>query len=147
MKRNIYFLIGGLAILLAFQAKVVMPLMYDIAASDFFLVDSGDEANRTSSTSMMTDNAFIQCNSYIANELLSNDSISFAEKPLNAFGLGDFRYVINSDIEIQPNDSAAFTKRYVCRIQYTEGDDTSGLSDPDNWDIDGISGLDDSNVL
>jgi len=147
MKKNIYFLIGGLALLLAFQAKVVVPIVYDIAASDFFLEDSGDEANRTSSTTLMTDNAFTQCNSYIANELLSDDSISFAEKPLNAFGLGNFRYVINSDIEIQPNDSAAYTKRYVCRIQYTEGDDTSGLSEPDNWSIDGLSGLEDSNVL
>ncbi len=147
MKKNIYFLIGGLALLLAFQAKVVTPIVYDIAASDFFLEDSGDEANRTSSTTLMTDSAFTQCNSYIANEVLSDDSISFSEKPINAFGLGNFRYVINADIEIQPTDSAAHTRRYVCRIQYTEGDDTTALSDPDNWSIDGISGLDDSSEL
>jgi len=147
MKKNIYILLIGLIILLAFQAKVVMPIIQDIATSDLFLEDSGDEANRTSSTTIMTDNAFTQCNSYIANELLSDDSISFSEKPLNAFGLGNFRYVINSDIEIQPNDSATYTRRYVCRIQYTEGDDTTALSDPDNWSIDGISGLDDSSEL
>lgn len=147
MKRNFVFLIIGLAILLAFQAKVVMPTIHDIAASDFFLEDSGDEANRMSADSLMTNAAFNQCNNYIANDELSDQTVSFSDNPINAFGLGNFRYVINADIEIQPVDSASFTRRYVCRIQYSNGSDTTGLSDSDNWSVDGISGLDADDVF
>jgi len=147
IKSKTFLVIVGLVILLAFQAKVVMPIVYDIAASSFFLEDSGDEVNRTSTSNLMTDTAFTQCNTYIANEALPNQSINFSEKPINAFSLGNFRYVINADIEIQPVDAAPIFKRYVCRIAYKNGDDTTGLSEADNWSVDGISGLDEDNVL
>ena len=142
MKRNLIVLIVGLIILLTFQAKVIMPFVQDIASSGLFLEDSGDEANRTSSSNLMTNAAFNQCNTHIANEVLSDDTISFPEKPINAFSLGNFRYVINADIDIQPADSASFTRRYVCRIQYTNGEDSTATADPENWSVDGISGLD-----
>ncbi len=147
MKRNLIFLIIGLALLLAFQAKVVMPMIYDIAASDFFLENSGDETNRMSADTTMTNAAFTQCNTYIANEELPDQTVIFSEKPINAFGLGNFRYVINADIEIQPADSEIFAKRYVCRIVYSKGSDTTGISDPDNWSVEGLSGLGDNDVF
>ncbi len=148
MKRNIIFLIVGLVALLAFQAKVVMPFVYDMAASDLFLKDTGDEANRTSANTQMTIAAFNQCNTYIANDILPEQTVTFSDKAINAFSLGGFRYVINSDIEIQPKDSTPLLKRYVCRIAYTSDDnDDANILDPDNWSVDGISGLDESNVL
>jgi len=142
MKSKFILFIACLALLLTLQAKVIVPLVYKVAASSFFLEDSGDEGSRISSTSIMTEAAFTQCNSYIANEELPDDSISFSKKAINSFGLGDFRYLINADITIQPNDSAAISRRYVCRIQYKNGADTAGLSDPENWSVDGISGID-----
>jgi hypothetical protein len=142
MKYKIVLFIICLVALLAFQAKVVIPYVYDIAASDFFLEDSGDEMNRSSSSNPMTSSAFNQCNNYIATEILSDATINFPEKPINAFSLGNFRYVINADIDIQPTDSASFTRRYVCRIQYSNDEDSSGTADPENWSVDGLSGLD-----
>ncbi|MCK4842705.1 MAG: hypothetical protein KAT04_12615 [Methylococcales bacterium] len=137
----ILFLIGLIA-LLAFQAKIVMPVVKDIASSDFFMDDSGDEQNRLSVTSLMTNAAHSQCNTYISNELLPDHALSFSKQPLNLFSLGNFQYLVNADLEITPENTASFTRRYACRIKYDEGDDKSGLSDPENWSISGISGLD-----
>lgn len=128
--------------LLVFQSKVVMPFIQDVASSDLFLEQSGDEQNRLSSSNIMTESAFSQCNNHVATELLSEMNFSFPIKPINAFSLGNFQYVINADIEIVPTDSAAFTRRYVCRIKYEEGSDQSGLSNSENWSINAISGLD-----
>lgn len=144
MKLKLLLFVVGLVTLLVFQAKVVMPYVYDIAASDLFLENSGDEVNRASSATPMTKAAFNQCNTFIAADFFSNDTVSFSENPLNAFSLGNFRYIINADIDIQPSDGTSFTKRYVCRIQYSDGTDMSGVSDSDSWSIDGISGLDNS---
>ena len=141
MKFKFLFFIICLVALFAFQAKVVMPIVYDIVASDFFLEDSGDEVNRTSSSTLMTNAAFNQCNTYVANDVLSDHTITFPKSPLNAFSLGNFRYVINADIDIQPADAAVFTRRYVCRIQY-DNDDSSEASNSDSWTIEGFSGLD-----
>jgi hypothetical protein len=142
-KNKIFLFVICLIALLAFQYKVVMPVLYDIAASDFFLEDSDDKLNRVSTNTLMTDNAFSQCNSYIANELFPEHSFTFPEQPLNAFSLGNYRYLINADIEILPADAASFTKRYACRIKYENEDDTSDLTDISNWSINGVSGLDD----
>ena len=142
-KNKVFLFVVGLIALLAFQYKVVMPILYDIAASDFFLVDSDDKLDRVSTNTLMTDNAFSQCNSYIANDLFPEHSFTFPEQPLNAFSLGNYEYLINAYIEILPADAAAFTKRYACRIKYENEDDTTGLADISNWSIKGLSGLDD----
>lgn len=142
MKFKFLLFVACLVVLLAFQAKVIVPYLYDIAASDLFLEDSGDKANRQSSSNDMTIAAFDQCNSYIANEELADYTVTFSEKAINAFSLGNFRYVINADLDVQPADSASVTKRYVCRIQYSNDEDNTGTSDPKNWSVDGISGLD-----
>ena len=141
-KNKVLLFVICLVALLAFQYKAVMPILYDIAASDLFLVDSEDKLNRVSSITPMTDNAFDQCNSYIANELFPEHSFTFPDQPLNAFSLGNYEYLINADIEILPVDAASFTKRYACRIKYDIEDDTTGLADLSNWSINGLSGLD-----
>ena len=142
MKKGVIVFILALAALLAFQYKVVVPYVYDIASSDLFLEDTGDELNRISADTLMTGAAFQQCNSYIANELYPDLSLTFSEKPINAFGLGAYRYIINADLEIMPKDAAMFIKRYACRIKYENGGDTTGLSDIENWSVEGVSGLD-----
>jgi hypothetical protein len=142
-KNKVFLFIVCLVALLAFQYKAVMPLLYDIAASDLFLVDSDDKLNRVSTNTPMTDYAFDQCNSYIANELFPEHSFTFPDQPRNAFSLGNYEYLINSDIEILPAEAASYTKRYACRIKYDNEEDTTGLADISNWSIKGISGLDD----
>jgi len=142
-KNKVFLFVVGLIALLAFQYKVVMPFLYDIAASDLFLEDSADKLDRVSTNTLMTDSAFSQCNKYIANELFPEHSFTFPEQPLNAFSLGNYEYLINADIEILPADAAAFTKRYACRIKYENDDDTTVLTDITNWSINGLSGLDD----
>ncbi|MFW5442878.1 MAG: hypothetical protein ACKE51_01025 [Methylococcaceae bacterium] len=142
MNKKLILLVIGIIALLAFQAKFIMPMVYDVATSDIFLETSGDERNNLSSNNAMTDIAYTQCNAHIANELLSEYSLTFTDSPINAFSLGNYRYVINADFEISPTDAASFNKRYVCRIKYDNGDDKSGLSDLENWSIEGLSGLD-----
>ncbi len=141
-KKFLLFIIFG-GVLFAFQAKVVMPFVYDIISSDLFLEDTGDEKNDISATNLMTISAFDQCNNYIANELLADTTIVFSDTFVNAFGLGAFRYVLNADLEIQPENAPVFSRRYVCRIKYSEGHDTSVTNISDNWSVYGISGLDD----
>ncbi len=141
MNKKFFIFVIALIVLLAFQIKLVMPFVYDIVSSDLFLEDSGDDKSSFSEHSIMTDAAFEQCNFYIANELHPDQTFTFPSKPLNAFKLGNFQYVINADVEILPADSAAFTKKYVCRIKYHNQHDTAGISDFDNWSIDGLSGL------
>ena len=145
MNKKIIFFIICLAALFAIQAKVIMPVIYDIVASDFFLEDSGDEKNRMTTSNLLTNSAFEQCNKYIENELSPENSITFPNQPLNAFSLGNFQYVINADIEILPADGngAPLSRKYVCRIKYLEENDQSGISNSENWSVDGLSGLDD----
>jgi len=142
MRNKIILFIICLAALLLFQYKAVMPFVYKIAASDLFLEDSGDEINRQSNENIMTIAAFSQCNNEIANDILADYTVIFPDRPLNAFSLGNFQYVINADIEIQPANAASFNRKYVCRIQYLKDDDTTVLSEIDNWSFKGFSGLD-----
>jgi len=144
MKYKFLFFVIGFVTLIAFQSKVIMPWVYDIVASDFFLLDSGDDPSRFSSNTEMTDKAFEQCNTNIANEIFPDETLSFAEAPTSAFSMGNFEYIISSDIEISPPNEASYTKKYACRIRYLEKDDTTNITDPDNWSITGISGLDNS---
>ncbi len=144
MKNKIFLFIVCLALLLVFQAKVVMPLVYDIVASDLFLEDTGDEFNPRTTTSLMTESAYMQCNNHIANEFFLDSTIAFSKHPLNAFHLGAYQYLVNADIEITPADNASYTRRYACRIKYLKGDDTSMVSEAENWSVYGISGLDDN---
>lgn len=138
------FVIFGIAfvLFLFFQAKVIMPIIYDIVASDLFLEDTGDDGNRFSANTTMTDEAFAQCNRHIAEELPENYSLNFFEAPLNAFSLGAYEYLINAEIEIIANDSVPITKKYVCKIKYDNNDEATDLSNPEVWSVNAISGID-----
>lgn len=129
--------------LIALQVKVIMPVVYDIVASDLFLEESEDVASQNTISTDMTSYAFEQCNLYIADDLGSDFSASFSAQPINAWGMGNFEYVINADIDLTPPEAQSFTRRYVCRIKYNEGSDQSGVTNPENWTVNGISGLDD----
>ncbi len=143
MKNKFIYIVIALIALLVFQYKLVMPFVLEVASSGLFLEDTGDEKKQASTDTFMTNAAFGQCNAYIANDLFAEHSVTFSKKPLNAFSLGGFQYLVNADLEITPTDATPFTRRYACRIKYLNGQDTMGLSDIANWDIAGISGLDD----
>ena len=130
-----------LAVLLALQIKFIQPLLFDVAASDLFLVESKDEANPMSISTDMTALAYGQCNNYIKNDLGEEKSVSFTGQATNAWSLGNYEYIVNADVEISGKDSAGAIHHYVCRIQYTEGDDLNGVSNPDNWNVIGLTGI------
>ncbi len=129
--------------LIALQAKVVLPLVYDVVSSDLFLEESDDEGSVDTISNDMTGYAFDQCNQYIADDLGSDFSVSFSSQPINAWGMGNYEYVINADIDLTPPNAQSFTRRYVCRIKYEMESDQSGITNPENWSVGGISGLDD----
>jgi hypothetical protein len=84
-KKKIIVFAIALAALLAIQIKFFLPFMYDIAASDLFLVESKDEANAMAISNDMTALAFGHCNSYIKDELGEEKSASFS----NQYNNGD----------------------------------------------------------
>jgi hypothetical protein len=141
-KFPLLFFIICLAILLAFQSKVVLPLVLKVVSSDFFLVDSKDQASQSSISTPLTELAYMQCNNYIKSKLGHDVSISFPEKPLNAWSLGGYQYVINAEIDITTPTASTTPKKYVCRINYKNGDNEEGALDFANWSIEGLSGLD-----
>ncbi|WP_174626597.1 hypothetical protein [Candidatus Methylobacter favarea] len=123
-----------------------MPLVLDVIKSDLFLVDSKDQGSQLPVSTPLTDLAFMHCNNYIKSELGSNLAVSFHEKPIKAWSLGNYQYVINAEIDITDDlNNKVNTKKYVCRITYHNGDDEKGVADFDNWSIEGLSGLDNIN--
>jgi hypothetical protein len=143
MKNKLLILVIGAAVLLIFQAKVLMPVIYDIVATDLFLEDSGDDPNRISTSTEMTGHAFTQCNKYISTEMFSDYQFIFSDKPTSSFGLGNFEYIISAMLDVQPEGEASYTKKYSCRIKYDDQDDIAGINDLDNWSVNGVGGLND----
>lgn len=135
--------IAGLAALLLSQYKVVMPFIYKVAASDLFLVDSKDQASQLPISTPLSGIAFMHCNNQIKSELGSDVTVAFSEKPLNAWTLGNYQYVISAEATITNTDGSTGKRKYVCRISYDNGDNEEGANNSDNWSIIGISGLDD----
>lgn len=143
-KKKIILFAVCLAGLLALQIKFLLPLMYDIAASDLFLVDSKDSADPMPISNDMTALAFTQCNSYINSQLdPAETSASFASQPTNAWSIGNYEYIINAAVDITTKDTPNTTYQYVCRIQYENGDDLSGASNIENWSVEGLTGIPD----
>ena len=142
-KYKLPILIVGIVTLLVFQAKGVMPIVYDIVSSGAFLEDSPDRANQMAISNEMTSLAFNHCNTYITDEIDSDFSINFPEKPTNAWSMGNYQYVVNAKIELTPTNAASFSRTYACRINYNEKDNLSVANDVDNWSVDGLSGLSD----
>ncbi len=137
-KYQILILIAGLTVLLLTQYKVVMPFIYKTAASDLFLVDSKDQASPIAISTPMSGIAFTHCNNYIKSELGPDTTVAFPEKPLNAWTLGNYQYLISAEVTVSNS-----TKKYACRITYNNGDNEEGSLDFDNWSIIGLSGVTD----
>lgn len=133
--------IAGLVALILFQSKIVMPLVEKIAASDLFLEDSGDEGSRIATSTNMTNYAFIQCNKEIRDEIDSETNIIFPSEPLQSWTLGNYKYIVNAEIELSLEDGSSLFKKYACSIQYDEESDLEGVMDSDNWTINGLSGI------
>lgn len=133
--------IVGLVALILFQNKAIMPLVQEIAASGLFLEDTGDEGSRVATSTNMTNFAFIQCNKEIRDEIDSETNIIFPSEPLQSWPIGNYKYIINAEIELNSEDGSSFFKKYACSIQYDEGSDLEGVMDSDNWTVNGISGI------
>ena len=141
-KYSSLLLIIGFGALLLTQQKFIMPWVYEIVSSDLFLVGSKDEASQLPISSHLTDLAFKHCNQYIKSKLDSDNAITFSEKPINSWSLGNYQYVINAEASLTAkNTNTPSSPKYVCRITYNKGDDQSGIEDFDNWSVSGISGL------
>jgi len=140
-KKTIILFAVALAILLAIQIKFLLPYVYDIAASDLFLIESKDEASQQPISNDMTALAFSHCNSHINKQLESDNSVAFGNQPINAWSIGNYEYIINGSVEITPKEGTGSSHNYVCRIQYENGDDTSGANNIENWSVEGITGL------
>jgi hypothetical protein len=140
-KYSILIFIVSLGALILFQKEVVMPFVYKVVQSDLFLVESKDQGGQIAISTPLTGLAYKHCNSYIKSKLGSDLSISFPEKPLNAWSLGNYQYVINAEIDITSPTASTITKKYVCRITYKNGDNEEGSLDFANWSIEGLSGL------
>ncbi|MEY3788184.1 MAG: hypothetical protein RIQ94_3127 [Pseudomonadota bacterium] len=135
------FFIVGLIILLLTQYKFVMPFIYKVASSDLFLVDSKDQSSQQPISTPLSNIAFMHCNNYIKSELGPDVTIVFPEKPLNAWTLGNYQYLISAEIRVSGDKTSDGSKKYACRITYNNGDDQEGALDFDNWSIIGLSGI------
>lgn len=137
-KYSLLFLIIGLGAMVLFTQKIILPLVYDVVKSDAFLIDSKDQGGQLPITNSMTEMAFVHCNNYIKSELGDGSSLTFSDKPLNSWSLGNYEYVINA----KATDNKAETTKYACRIAYKNGDDLNGAADIANWSVEGIDGID-----
>jgi hypothetical protein len=142
-KYRTLILIAGFAVLLLSQYKVIMPFIYKVVASDLFLVDSKDQASQLPISTHLSGIAFMHCNNYIKSELGPDVSVTFPEKPLNAWTLGNYQYLISAEITFTSDSSGTSIKKYACRITYNNSDNEEGALDFANWSIIGLSGLND----
>lgn len=141
-KYSLLIFIASLATLLLIQKELVMPFVYKVVQSDLFLVDSNDPGGQSPISTPLTELAYTHCNNHIKSKLGPDVSINFPAKPLNAWSLGNYQYVINGEMNVTSNTQNADTKKYVCRINYKNGDNAKGSVDFANWSIEGLSGLD-----
>ena len=119
-----------------------MPLVYQVIQSDLFLVDSNDKASQLPISTNLTGIAFMHCNKHIKSEIDTDTAIVFSEKPINAWSLGNYQYVINAEASVTDNTSGNVqAKKYACRISYNDGDNLENINNFDSWSITGVSGL------
>jgi hypothetical protein len=139
-KLSILYIVIGLAILLVFTQKVLLPLVYDVVKSDAFLVDNKDPASQYPISNEMTSLAYMHCNNYIKSELGPDATVSFSDKPLKSWTMGNYHYLINSELTMA-NSKTVGSQKYVCRITFDNGDNQEGVQDMENWSIEGIDGI------
>ena len=136
---QIFLILAAFVGLILITHKVILPLVMDVVKSDLFLTDSDDLSDPYVISTPMTDLAHLNCNQYISEELGPDVQIEFSDKPINAWNIGDNRYVINSEIEYIDENEQTTIQKYACRIHYT--DDDGGPATYENWSVYGISGI------
>ena len=67
--------------------------------------------------------------------------MTFPEKALNAWTLGNYEYLIHGEFGVTDKASNTGNKKYTCRIMYKNSDDQEGILDFANWSIVGVSGV------
>ncbi len=142
-KLKLLALFASVVVLVLFQREVVLPFAKNTASSDLFLIESNDQASMMTQSNDMTQFAFEHCNTHLKADLDSTIKVTLPEKPLNAWSLGNYEYVVSSEADVSHEGSEAKKHKYVCRISYKNGDDTSGAAKFENWSLDGLSKVDD----
>lgn len=143
MKKQFFPLIfiAALVALILFQNKTVMPFVEQVASSGLFMVDTGDQGSRLPTSSSMTNFAFIQCNKAVRDQVNENINIIYPSEPLQSWSVGNYRYIINAEIELTQESGTSFFKKYACQIQYDNESNLEGVMDSDNWSLIGLSGI------
>jgi hypothetical protein len=141
-KTKLFLLLASVVALVLFQREVLIPMAKDAAKSDLFLIDSKDQGSMISQSNDMTQFAFQHCNTHLKADLDTKTTVTLPEKPLNAWSLGNYEYVVSAEADVSHDGAAAQKHKYVCRISYKNGDDTSGASEFKNWSLDGLSKVD-----
>jgi hypothetical protein len=138
-KYRIIVLIVGLLVLSLSQYKFLMPVIYDVVKSDLFLVDSNDMGSDLPISTPLSNIAFTHCNNYIKSKSSPDETITFAEKPLKAWDMGNYQYLINAEINSGTAAAASVSKQYTCRITYEKADNEEDALNIDNWSIIGVA--------
>lgn len=141
-KKKVFALLAVVVGLVVFQRELLIPLSKDVATkTDLFLVESKDQGSMFTQSNEMTQIAFQHCNTHLK-EKIENESIkvTLPEKPLNAWSLGNYEYVVSAEADVVEGEKTR-KQKYLCRISYKNGDDTSGAANFENWSLDGLSDL------
>lgn len=138
-KYRIIVLIVGLLVLSLSQYKFLMPVIYDVVKSDLFLVDSKDMGSDLPISTPLSNIAFTHCNNYIKSKSSPDETITFAEKPLKAWDMGNYQYLINAEINSGTAASGTVSKQYTCRITYEKADNEEDALNIDNWSVIGVA--------
>lgn len=142
-KTKLFALIASVVALVLLQREVLIPMAKDAATSDLFLVDTKDQGSMISQSNDMTQFAFQHCNTHLKADLNSDITVTLPEKPLNAWSLGNYEYVVSAEADVTHKGEVAKKHKYVCRISYKNSEDTSGAAEFKNWSLDGLSKIDD----
>jgi hypothetical protein len=142
-KKKIFALFAAVIALVVFQRELLIPMAKEAAKSDLFLIESKDQGSMITQSNEMTQFAFQHCNTHLKADLDPKTTVTLPEKPLNAWSLGNYEYVVSAEADVTHENSAPKKHKYVCRISYKNGDDISGGKDFENWSLDGLSKVDD----
>ncbi len=143
-KMKILLLLATVIGLVVMQRELLIPMAKDAAKSDLFLIESKDQGSMITQSNEMTQFAFEHCNVHLREDLDKKTTVTLPEKPLNAWSLGNYEYVVSAEADVSHEGSASKKHKYVCRISYKNGDDTSGAKEFNNWSLDGLSKVDDN---
>lgn len=145
-KKKILVLLAMVIGLVLLQRELLIPAAKDVATkTDLFLVDSKDQGSMFTQSNEMTQFAFTHCNAHLKADLDGKSiTLQLPEKPLNAWSLGNYEYVVSAEADVTEPEKATRKQKYLCRISYKNGDDTSGAADFNNWSLDGLSNVEEA---